>query len=119
MSFNESDGLAMKKSVIGIERPGVMPASQVTPRLSVVAAGTRTVYTPSSSMKRNGFSRLSGFVSSVVYGGTGNDSSVGAPSTPAKTAFQTPLDQPPISLFRVSHCCCEPLMTNPLLESAM
>ena len=46
MTFTESDGLAMKKSVIGIERPGVMPASQVTPRLSVVAAGTRTVYAP-------------------------------------------------------------------------
>ncbi len=119
MTLSESDGLATKKSVIGIERPGVMPSSQVMPRLSVVAAGTRTAYAPSSSMYKNGFSRLSGFVSSVVYGGTGNDSSVGAPSTPAKTAFQTPLDQPPISLLRVSHCCCEPLMTNPLLVSAM
>jgi hypothetical protein len=69
-------------------------------------------------MNRNGFSRLTGVLSSVVYGGFGKESSEGAPSTPAKTAFQTPLDQPPISLLRVSHCCCEPLMTNPVLESA-
>ena len=55
----------------------------------------------------------------MVYGGFGNVASDGAPSTPAKTWFHTPLDQPPIRLLRVSHCCCEPLMTNGRLESAM
>jgi hypothetical protein len=54
-----------------------------------------------------------------VYGGFGKDASDGAPSTPAKTWFQTPFDQPPITLLRISHCCCEPLMTNGSIESAI
>ena len=60
-----------------------------------------------------------GVVSKVVYGGLGNASSDGAPTTPAKTWFHTALDQPPISLLRISHCCCEPLMTNGSFESEM
>ncbi len=43
----------------------------------------------------------------------------GAPFTPENTWFQTPLDQPPTSLSRVSHCCWEPLMVKVLRESAM
>ena len=95
----ESAGVATKKSSSGIVRPGVSPASQVMPRVSVCAAGTRTWYRPSASTKRYGFSRLTGVVSRVVYGGFGNVASDGAPSTPAKTWFQTAFDQPPI------RCC--------------
>ena len=58
-------------------------------------------------------------MSSVVYGGTGKPASDGAPATPANTWFQTPFDQLPISLFRVSHCCWDPLTTVPARESAM
>ena len=54
-----------------------------------------------------------------MYGGFGKVASDGAPTTPAKTWFHTPFDQPPISLLRISHCCCEPLMTNGSFESAM
>jgi hypothetical protein len=43
----------------------------------------------------------------------------GAPTTPEKTWFQMPLDQPPISLFRTRNCCCEPLMMKPVWESEM
>jgi hypothetical protein len=43
IAFAESEGLATKKSVSGMERPGVPPSlAQVTPRLSVAAAGTKT-----------------------------------------------------------------------------
>ena len=45
-----------------------------------------------------------------MYGGLGNDCG-GAPWTPAKTWFQTPLLQPARLLFRTRYCCCEPLMT--------
>ena len=54
-----------------------------------------------------------------MYGGFGNDASSGAPSTPENTWFQTPFDQPSISLLRMSHCCCEPLITFGSRESAM
>ena len=54
-----------------------------------------------------------------MYGGFGKLASDGAPSTPAKTWFHTPFDQPPISLLRVSHCCCEPLIDEGRFESAM
>ena len=58
-------------------------------------------------------------MSSVVYGGFGNDCG-GAPWTPAKTWFQTPLVQVPTLLFRTRYCCCEPLTTVPeSCESAM
>lgn len=42
MTRTESDGLAMKKSPIGMVRPGVRPSAQVMPRLSRRTAGTRT-----------------------------------------------------------------------------
>ena len=69
-----------------------------------------------SSRNRNGFSRLMGVVGSVVYGGLGKLASDGAPTSPAKTWFQTAFDQPPITLLRVSHCCCEPLIVNGSFE---
>ncbi|MFD1147709.1 hypothetical protein [Saccharothrix hoggarensis] len=119
MSCTESAGVATKKSVSGMVRPGVMPSAHDTPRVSRRADGTRTLYSPEPSTNRNGFSRLSGVVSSVVYGGVGNDASSGAPSTPENTWFHTPFDQLVTSLSRVSHCCCEPLTTDGMRESAM
>ena len=117
--FTESDGVAMKNWLSGIVRPAVKPSAQEMPRVSVCAEGTRTLYLPRSSMNRYGFSRLTGVVSRVVYGGFGKLASDGAPSTPAKTWFHTAFDQPPIRLLRISHCCWEPLMTNGRFESAM
>ena len=58
-------------------------------------------------------------MSKVVYGGVGKSASDGAPTTPAKTWFHTAFVQAPISLLRISHCCCEPLRTVGSLESAM
>ena len=45
----------------------------------------------------------------------------GAPATPAKTWFHTPLVQPSKALLRTKNCCCEPLTTvlPSNLESAM
>src|SRR6266542_702115 len=97
----------------------VRPEVAETPVVFRCAAGTRTLYRPLLSTKRYGFSRLTGVVASVVYGGCGKAESSGAPVTPEKTWFHTPLDQPASSLLRVSHCCCEPLMVNGSLESAM
>src|SRR3954471_4775861 len=114
----ESDGVATKKSESGIVRPAGVPAVQEGPRVPVRAAGTRTRYAPPDS-NRYGFSRLTGVVSSVVYGGFGNVESSGAPSTPANTWFQTAFVQNATWLLRVSHCCWEPLMVNGSLESAM
>src|SRR5689334_10554624 len=96
-----------------------MPLAHVMPRESRRADGTRTLYFPRESTKRYGFSRLTGVVSSVVYGGDGNPASAGAPTTPEKTWFQTPFDQLATSLLRVSHCCCEPLVVAGSFESAM
>ena len=61
----------MKKSVIGMDRPGVMPVAQVMPLVSLRVDGTRTRYVPFESTYRYGFSRLSGVRSSTVYGGSG------------------------------------------------
>jgi len=96
-----------------------MPSAHETPRVFFRAAGTRTWYLPRASTNRYGFSRLTGVVSSVVYGGFGNAASSGAPTTPEKTWFHTPLDQLSTSLLRVSHCCCEPLVVAGSRESAM
>ena len=71
---------------------------------------------------------MTGHVASVVYGAGPPGSPefeaklwAGAPGSPQKTWFQTPLDQPSRSLSRVMYCCCEPLMTVPPVnrESAM
>ncbi len=44
-----SEGRAMKKSPIGIERPATWPACHDVPRESRCAAGTKTLYLPLSS----------------------------------------------------------------------
>ncbi len=119
MTCTGSDGRATKKSLIGMVRPGVIRSPQVMPRVSRRTAGTRTWYLPLASTNRYGFSRLSGVVSSVVYGGSGNPASSGAPTTPANTWFHTALDQLSTSLLRVSHCCCEPFVVAGSRESAM
>src|SRR4029453_17087143 len=77
------DGLAMKKSEIGLAWPGVWPFAHVTPELSVWTSGTQTLKLPFASTYRNGFSRERGVVARVVWGGLGN-ACAGAPPTPAK-----------------------------------
>src|SRR2546423_13705604 len=67
-----SDGLAMKKSSIGIERPGVAPFAQVVPRESNCASGTKTLKWPPASTYRYGFSREAG------VGASGGDGVGGA-----------------------------------------
>src|SRR5262245_13915467 len=104
-----SVGLAMKKSSIGIEWPGVGPFAHVVPRESTRAAGTKTLKWPLAPTERYGRSRDAGFMSSVVYGfGGGGKFWDGAFTTPAKTWFQTPFVQPSMSLSRTRYCCCEP-----------
>src|SRR3954454_12871810 len=100
-------------------RPWVSSIAQDVPLELCCAAGTRTLYLPLPSTNRYGFSRLTGVVASVGYGGFGKPASDGAPVTPEKTWFQTPFDQPARTLLRVSHCCWEPLTTEGMLESAM
>src|SRR5580765_6109864 len=78
---------------------------------------------PAAARYRNGRSRVTGLVASVVYGGGSNgvapNDCGGAPTTPENTWFHTPLDQPPMLLSRTRNCCCDPLMTKPVWESAM
>src|SRR3954447_2332410 len=108
-----SEGLAMKKSSIGIDRPGVAPFAQVVPRESNCAPGTKTLKCPRASTYRYGFSREAGVVSSVGYGvgeaAVGGNDCAGAFTTPAKTWFHTPFVQPSMSLLRTRYCCCVPL----------
>src|SRR4051812_50138121 len=87
-----------------------MPLPHEMPRLSVFTDGTRTFQRPRESWNRYGFSRLTGVVSSVVYGGAGNAGASGAPSTPANTWFHTPLGQLATPLLRGSPCCCGPVV---------
>src|SRR4029453_16437254 len=99
MVLTESDGLARKKSDRGIDSPAVGPVSHVVPDVSVRAPGTNTLYVPSASTYRYGFSRRPGVVARVVYGGLGKVCA-GAPWTPANPWFHTALDHPPMLLFR-------------------
>src|SRR5205085_2115578 len=89
----------------GSEVPRGVPLPQVTPRALVRCSGRKTRNSAPLTY-RNGFSRETGVVSSVVYGGFGK-LCAGAPCTPEKTMFQTPLSQLPIALSLVYHCCCE------------
>ena len=66
IAWTLSEGFATKKSSIGIEWPGVGPLCQVVPLPSRCASGTKTLQWLLPSTVRNGFSRDSGFVSSVV-----------------------------------------------------
>src|SRR5450759_17799 len=114
-----SEGLAIKKVAIGIEWPGVWPPVHVAPEELNWTSGTKTLKWFIESTYRNGFSRDSGLVDRVVYGGVGN-AWAGAPTTPANTWFQTALLQPPRLLFLTRYCCCVPLTTlRENCESAM
>src|SRR5215468_7105357 len=118
-----SVGRARKNAWSGIEAPAAAPLAQVVPTESRLSAGTNTWNWPAASRYRNGRSRVTGLVASVVYGGGLNgvapNDCGGAPITPENTWFHTPLDQPPMLLSRTRNCCCEPLMTKPVRESAM
>src|SRR6478672_2572934 len=122
--WTESDGFATKKSETGIDRPGVAPEAQDSRTEFVVAAGTKTWYLPLPSTYRYGFSRFAGVVARVVYGPVQPSCGkhcAGAPTSPAKTWFHTPLLQPSSVLLRTRNCCCDPLtiVLPSNLESAM
>src|SRR5258708_22264834 len=107
-------GWAMKSLLIGIDEPGVAPFAKVVPEVFVWTEGTKTLSFPLESVYRYGSSRVTGLVASVVYGPPHDDAAgkhwAGAPTTPENTWFQTPLLQPVIWLFLISHRCCEPLV---------
>src|SRR4051812_8997333 len=94
IAWIESVGRATKKLFSATVRPAVWPEPQVTPSAFVRTDGTRTSYAPPEPTNRYGFSRLVAVVGRVVYGGLGNESG-GAPATPEKTWFHTPLLQLP------------------------
>src|ERR1700747_342019 len=67
-------------------------------------------------MYRKGASRVTGLVARGVYGLPPHDvwagqHCPGAPTTPEKTWFQTPLVQESSLLFLTRNCCCDPLIT--------
>ena len=66
IAWTLSPGLAMKKSEMGIECPGVGPLDQVVPLPFLWTSGTNTLQLPLPSTVRNGASRETGFVASVV-----------------------------------------------------
>ena len=73
IACTESDGLATKKSLIGRVRPGVRPSAHVDAAGVRPGGGHADVDSRRcASTNRYGFSRLTGVVSSVVYGGLGN-----------------------------------------------
>src|SRR3954447_13005718 len=120
-----SPGFATKNCSIGIDVPAVGPLSHDVPLELRRTPGTNTLRWSGEPLYRNGASRVTGLVASVVYGPPHGDAAgkhcAGAPTTPEKTWFQTPLLQPSSTLLRVTHCCCEPLITVPpsKRESAM
>src|SRR5215470_8899517 len=70
-------------------------------------------------MNRYGFSRITGVVATVVYGGLGK-LCAGAPCTPTNTLFQTAFWLLPMFESRVNHCCWENGCTAPTIRlSAM
>jgi hypothetical protein len=77
-----------------MEEPAVVPLVQLAPDAFVRSDGTKTRYLPVLSTYRNGFSRETGVVPSVVIGGDGKVDA-GAPCTPENTMFQTEPFQPP------------------------
>src|ERR1700730_987452 len=103
----ESVGLAMKNLSIGMDEPGVGPLAHVGPEELCCTEGRNTLKWRSASMYRNGASRVTGLVASVVNG-CGPPACAGTfpklwagtlPSSPVKTWFQTPLVQPSRVLF--------------------
>src|ERR1700736_170767 len=111
-------GLMMTNSLKGGATPSGFPEIQVVPSAFERSAGTKTLHAPRWSTMRNGFSRITGAASSVVYGGAGK-LFVGARSVPTNTMFQFDPFQLPSALLRVSHCCWLPDLTCPsTFESA-
>src|SRR3982074_1148007 len=100
----EGPGLTRKNWLRGGGRPGGAPPIQLVPSAFERSAGTKTFHAPRRSTKRNGFSRITGAASIVVYGGSGK-LFVGACSVPTNTMFQFDPVQLPSALLRVSHCC--------------
>src|SRR5438445_13655025 len=111
-------GFTTTKSLSGRATPRGFPEIQVVPAAFDQSAGTKTFHAPLRSIMRNGFSRITGAASIVVYGGSGK-LFVGAPSVPTNTIFQFDPAQLPSVLLRVSHCCWLPDLTCPsTFESA-
>src|SRR6202042_1592863 len=103
-------GVAMKKSLIGSEVPGVLPPAQETPCELVRFEGTNTSQFPEESMYRYGFSSTVGVVPTVVYAGK---LCAGTPVLPTNTMFQfEPVQLPSLSL-RMMNCCWVPELTWP------
>src|SRR5215471_8581956 len=125
----ESVGLATKNRSIDSDVPAVAPPPHVVPTEACRSSGTKTRNAPLASTYRNGASRVTGLLGSVVYGcGPPDCAGVAlklcggtAPVSPEKTWFQTPFDQLSMSLLRTRNCCCEPFSTElPVnCESAM
>src|SRR5258706_7109238 len=114
----ELPGLTMTNSLSGRATPRGFPEIQVVPSAFERSAGTKTPHAPRRSTKRNGFSRITGAASIVVYGGVGKLFD-GAPPVPTNTMFQFDPFQLPSALLRVSHCCWLPDLTSPsTFESA-
>src|ERR1035437_2353309 len=91
IAWTLSEGLAIKKFAIGIEWPGVWPPLHVVPEELNWTSGTKTLKWLFESTYRNGFSRDSGLVARVVYGGGGNDWPGGAPGAAPNPRFQPAL----------------------------
>src|SRR6476646_5489467 len=79
-------GFTMTNSLRGRATPRGFPAIQVVPPAFERSAGTKTFHSPRASTKRNGFSRIAGAESIVVYGGLGKVLA-GAPAVPTNTMF--------------------------------
>src|SRR5207247_4081205 len=105
MLSTESPGWAMKNLSTGIDVPGAGPLLQEVPDELCCTSGTKTLYLPLESVYRNGASRVTGLVASVVYVGCGKLCG-GAPDTPEKTWLQTAFVQPPMERLRRSHGRC-------------
>src|SRR6266513_4425279 len=83
----EVPGLTMTNSLKGCATPLGLPEIHVTPSAFERSAGTKTFHSPRRSTNRNGFSRIAGATSIVVYGGSGK-LFVGACRVPTNTMFQ-------------------------------
>src|ERR1700738_3131412 len=114
----EVPGVTMTNWLRGRATPRGFPEIQVVPSAFERSAGTKTFHAPRRSTTRNGFSRITGAASTVLYGGSGKVFA-GACWVPTKTMFQFDPVQLPSALLRVSHCCWLPDLTCPsTFESA-
>src|ERR1700693_841466 len=67
----EVPAFTMTNSLRGRTTPRGFPETQVVPSALERSAGAKTFHAPRGSTKRNGFSRITGAASIVVYGGSG------------------------------------------------